>query len=63
MDLDITRDMDAIDENSVTNREGSSNGTKMTSSIVNYEEVRRRQVAKKQARMKKCGLLQAIEEL
>jgi hypothetical protein len=46
MDLDVTRDMDAIDGNIVTSREGSSNGTKMTSSSVNYEEVRRRQVAK-----------------
>jgi hypothetical protein len=38
--------MDATDENSVTNREGSSNGTEMTSFIVSYEEVRRCQVAK-----------------
>jgi hypothetical protein len=63
MDLDITRNMDATNENSVTSREGSSNGTEMTSSIVSYEEVRRRQVAKNQARMRECGLLQAIEEL
>jgi hypothetical protein len=63
MDLDITRDMDAYDENSVTNREGSSNGIEMTSSIVTYKEVRRRQVAKNQAHMKECGLLQAVEEL
>ncbi len=63
MDLDITKNMDAIDENSVTNREGSSNGTKMTSSIVSYEEVRRHQVVKNQAHMKKCGLLQVVEEL
>ncbi len=46
MDLDITTDVDATDENNVTNREGSSNGTKMTSSIVSYEEVKRHQVAK-----------------
>jgi hypothetical protein len=46
MDLDVTRDMDATDENSVTSREGSSNGTKMTSSIIRYKEVRRHQVAK-----------------
>jgi hypothetical protein len=45
MDVDITRDIFATNENSVIIREGSSNGTKMTSSIVNYEEVRRRQVA------------------
>jgi hypothetical protein len=63
MDLDITRDMDAINENSVTSREGSSNGIEMTSSIVSYEEVKRRQVAKNQARMRECGLLQAVEEL
>jgi len=44
MDLDITRDIFATDENSVTSREGSLNGTEMTSSIVNYKEVRRRQV-------------------
>jgi len=47
MDLDVTRDMDATDENSVTSREGSSNGIEMTSFIVSYEEVRRCQVAKK----------------
>jgi hypothetical protein len=46
MDLDVTRDMDATDENNVTSREGNSNGTKMTSSIVNYKEVRKRQVTK-----------------
>jgi hypothetical protein len=63
MDLDVTRDMDATNENNVITREGSSNGTEMTSSIVSYEEVRRRQVAKNQARMRKCGLLQAVEEL
>jgi hypothetical protein len=63
MDLDVTRDIFAIDENSVTNREGSSNGTKMTSSIISYKEVRRRQVAKNQAHMRKCGLLQVVEEL
>jgi hypothetical protein len=63
MDLDVTRDMDATDENSVTSREGNLNGTEMTSSIVNYEEVRRHQVAKNQAHMRECGLLQAIEEL
>jgi hypothetical protein len=63
MDLDITRDMDATDENSVINREGSLNGTKMTSFIVSYEEVKGRQVAKSQARMRECGLLQAVEEL
>ncbi len=63
MDLNVTKDMDATNENSVTNREGSSNGTKMTSSIVNYEEVRRCQVVKNQARMKKCDLLQVVKEL
>ncbi len=57
MDLDVTRDMDATNENSVTSREGSSNGTEMTSSIVSYKEVRRCQVAKNQARMRECGLL------
>jgi hypothetical protein len=31
MDLDVAKDMDVTDENSVTNREGSSNGTEMTS--------------------------------
>jgi hypothetical protein len=46
MDLEVTKDMDAIDENSVTSREGSSNGIEMTSSIVNYKEVRMHQVAK-----------------
>jgi hypothetical protein len=46
MDLGITRDMDATDENSVTSREGSLNGIEMTSSIVSYKEVKRRQVAK-----------------
>jgi hypothetical protein len=46
MDLDITRDMDATNENSVTSREGSLNGIEMTSSIVSYKEVRRCQVAK-----------------
>jgi hypothetical protein len=51
MDLDVTRDMDVTDENSVTNREGSSNGTEMTSSIVSYE-VKRCQVAKNHARMR-----------
>ncbi len=40
MDLDITKDIFAIDENSVISREGSSNGTEMTSFIVSYEEVR-----------------------
>jgi hypothetical protein len=63
MDLNITKDMDATNENSVTSREGSSNGTEMTSSIVNYKEVKRRQVVKNQARMKECGLLQVVEEL
>ncbi len=57
MDLDITRNMDATDENSVTSREGSSNGTEMTSSIVSYEEVKRCQVVKNQACMKDYGLL------
>jgi hypothetical protein len=56
MDLNVIRNMDAIDENSVISREGSSNGTKMTSSIINYEEVKRRQVVKNQARMRECGL-------
>jgi hypothetical protein len=51
MDPDVTRDICATDENSVTNREGSSNGTKMTASIVSYEEVKRHQVAKNQACM------------
>jgi hypothetical protein len=46
MDLNVIRDMDATDENSVTSKEGSSNGTEMTSSIVSYEEVKRRQVVK-----------------
>jgi hypothetical protein len=41
--------MDAIDESSVTIKEGNSNGIEMTSFIVNYEEVRRHQVAKNQA--------------
>jgi hypothetical protein len=63
MDLDITRDMDATNENSVTSKEGSLNGTEMTSSIVSYKEVRRYQVAKNQAHMKECGLLQVVEEL
>jgi len=63
MDWDIIRDMDATNKNSVTSREGSSNGTKMTSSIVNYEEVRRRQVTNNQACMRECGLLQVVEEL
>jgi hypothetical protein len=49
MDLDITKDIFATDENNVTNREGSSNGIEMTSSIVIFEEVRRHQVAKNQA--------------
>ncbi len=44
MDLDVTIDMDATNENSFTSREGSSNGTKMTSFIVSYKEVKRRQV-------------------
>jgi hypothetical protein len=48
MNLDVTRDMDATDENSVTSREGSSNGIEMTSSIVSYKEVKRHQVAKNQ---------------
>ncbi len=52
MDLDVTRDIFAIDENSVINREGKSNGTEMTSSIVNQEEVKRRQVAKNQTHAK-----------
>jgi hypothetical protein len=63
MDLDVTRDMDATNENNVTSREGSLNGVEMTSSIVSYEEVRRRQVAKNQARMRECGLLQVVGEL
>ncbi len=63
MDPDVTRDIFATDENNVTSREGSSNGTKMTSSIVNYEEVKRRQVAKNQACMQECGLLQVVEEV
>jgi hypothetical protein len=63
MDPNITRDIFAIDEISVTNREGSLNGTEMTSSIVSYEEVKRHQVAKNQARMQECGLLQVVEEL
>jgi len=46
MNLDVIRDMDATNENSVTNREGSSNGIEMTSSIVSYKEVKRCQVAK-----------------
>jgi hypothetical protein len=46
MDLEVTKDMDATNENSVTNREGSLNGTKMTSSIISYKAVRRRQVVK-----------------
>ncbi len=63
MDLNVIRDMDATDENSVTSKEGSSNGTEMTSSIVSYEEVKRRQVVKNQAHMRECGLLQVVEEL
>ncbi len=63
MDLNVTRDIFATNENSVTSREGSSNGTDLTSSIVSYEEIRRCQVAKNQACMKECGLLQAVEEL
>jgi hypothetical protein len=46
MDPDVTKDIFATNENSVTNREGSSNGIEMTSSIVNYEEVKRHQVAR-----------------
>jgi hypothetical protein len=45
MDLDVTRNMDATDENSVTNKRGSLNGAELTSYIVSYEEVKRRQVA------------------
>jgi hypothetical protein len=63
MDLDVTRDIFATDENSVTSREGSLNGTKMTSSIVSYEEVKKHQVAKNQACTQECGLLQVVEEL
>jgi hypothetical protein len=44
MDLNVTKNMDATDENNVTSKEGSSNGTKMTSFIVSYEEVRRHQL-------------------
>ncbi len=40
MDPSITRDIFAIDENSVTRKEGSSNGIEITSSIFSYEEVR-----------------------
>jgi len=57
MDLNVTKDMDATDENNVTSKEGSSNGTKMTSFIVSYEEVKRHQVTKNHAHMKECGLL------
>jgi hypothetical protein len=57
MDLDITRDIFAIDENNVTSREGSSNGTEMTSFIVSYEEVRRCQVAKKPSKYAKMWLV------
>jgi hypothetical protein len=63
MDLNITRNIFATDENSVISREGNSNGTKMTSSIISYEEVKSYQVAKNQTHMQKCGLLQAIKEL
>jgi hypothetical protein len=63
MDTNVTRDIFATNENSVTNREGSLNGTKMTSPIINYEEVKRRQVAKNQAHMRECGSLQVVEEL
>jgi hypothetical protein len=51
MDPNVTKNVFAIDENNVTSRGGSSNGTKMTSSIVSYEEVKRCQVAKNQAHM------------
>jgi len=63
MDPVVTRDVFAIDENNATSREGSSNGADMTSTVVSYEEVRRRQIAKNQARMRECGLLQAVKEL
>jgi hypothetical protein len=38
MDLDVTRNIFATDENSVISREGNSNGTKMTSSIISCKE-------------------------
>jgi len=63
MDLDVTKDTDATNENSVTSREGSLNGIEMTSFIVSYEEVRRHQIAKIQAHMRECGLLQAVKKL
>ncbi len=63
MDPVVTRDVFATDENSATSREGSSNGADTTSIVVSYEEVRRRQIAKNQACMRKCGLLQVVEEL
>jgi hypothetical protein len=44
--IEVIRGMDATDENSVISREGSLNGTEMTSFIVSYEEVRRCQIAK-----------------
>jgi hypothetical protein len=63
MELDVTRDIFAIDENSVISREGSSNGTEMTSCIVSYKEVKRHKVTNNQDHMQECGLLQAVEEL
>jgi hypothetical protein len=51
MDLNVTKDINATDENNVTSKEGSSNGKKLTSFIVSYEEVRRRQVTKNQTHM------------
>jgi hypothetical protein len=57
------KDVSKTNENSVSNKEGSLNGAKTTSTLVNYEEVRRLQMVKLQTCMLEMGLVQAIEEL